>query len=277
MYLLGLQGLGDTLTRQDEHASHTVRRVLAPGPADRERVATGIRECYLLSGWNWHDNVVWVSSPDVLTIASVILGGRRCGLNEVDEISLSGRLRRDVHAAVAQAESTFTTPPASRQATLDSIEEHDAAWARWPAADDDGSSRTRARRHHYCLRHALGILRPADTLACGDALLSAPLFRTLDEGPIGTRVSREAQAPLRFAQLASLHDQANPALLDLRKQLGRAQASVISVFENAANMGDHSGRSIDDYLITELEVGQPLASRHGALSALESVGWTPMR
>jgi hypothetical protein len=170
----------------------------------------------------------------------------------------------------------FTTPPAPRQATLDAIEEHDAAWARWPAADDNGSSRTLARRHHYCLRHALGILRPADTLACGDALLSAPLFRTLDEGPIGTRVSREAQAPLRFAQLASLHDQANPALLDLRKQLGPAQASALSVFENAANMGDHSGRSIDDYLITELEVGQPLASRHGALSASESAGWTWM-
>lgn len=271
VYYSNLDGLGDTAERRHRHATNVVGRILDPGPSDREWVENGVRNCYVMAGWDWHDNVVWVGSPDVLHFAAVAVAAQRCRLAELAHIEAPVRLRHEIDEAVARAveRSPHVRIEQREWSTAVSAESDGRREIGVPSAGIEVATRSRAIG-------ALGLrqLRVANEIA--GELLSPSLERSLDEGIIGERVASEAQAPLRMAMLLSLHGEVHPALTAARRSIDKLSATALSLIESSIEMGSQARRACYDYLINDLEIGQPVKARHDALQASEAAGWTWM-
>jgi len=271
VYYFNLDGLGDTAERRHRHATNAARRILDPGPADREWVESGVQNCYVMAGWDWHDNVVWVSSPDVLHFAAVAVAAQRCGLAELAHIEAPARLRHEIDEAVAQAVERSPHSRIDQRSWLAAVsaERDGRRELGVPTAGIEIATRSRAI-------YALGLrqLRVANEVA--GELLSPSLERSLDEGIIAERVASEAQAPLRMAMLLSLHGEVHPVLTAARRSVDKLSATALSLIELSIEMGSQARRACYDYLINDLKIGQPVKARHDALQASEAAGWTWM-
>jgi hypothetical protein len=59
-----------------EHAARWIKTSLATGPAERRAFEEAARRCYVYAGIPWHGNVVWMSSPLTLGIATLLIQAR---------------------------------------------------------------------------------------------------------------------------------------------------------------------------------------------------------
>jgi hypothetical protein len=56
-----------------EHAARWIETSLATGPAERRAFEEAARRCYVYAGIPWHGNVVWMSSPLTLALATLLI------------------------------------------------------------------------------------------------------------------------------------------------------------------------------------------------------------
>jgi len=255
----------DDVERQDRYADRAIAEVLEPRPTDRDRVEGGLRRCYELAGWEWHDNVVWVASPVALLFTVMRLGASRFGIDYV--IDAPRELADSIDAAVDRTELRSRQPPLRRSDWQDAVRAQLDAPLPTPEDAERGESYRRAG-------DALGLRQPKVKLHTAgrvpaDWISENPITAHLED-----RVANEAQVPLRAAELRSLHSVALPAKRNALWRCSDIDASALCLAESAIEMNSHVQRARVGYLITEQGAHDKHRTIHDAVSALESAGWT---